>query len=452
MTIPFYAKSEDNQGYVKNLDVISCHDLGGESISQPQLYVTPDQKYYLYGTRRTDVIILDITDPSNPVVVNTVKTVPDDHPTTSNPKIQVADGRMIVAMSSGSGPAFIRRPPIDKATTKCMNGIQIYSIKQDPANPEFLGYWDNGVPFAIGVHRFCYTGGRYVHLSSDCVGFEGMIYRIIDIEDPKKPVEVGRWWTPDQFADGYPGREFDPGAAHVPEFMNKSWLHFPYVEGNTAYLAYCGGGFITLDISDVTRPRCIGQLKMTPLFCSEQAGARVHTALPLPGRDYAVVTNEGERYCWFTPGDPRLDRAQAMNNLHMIDIRDLAHPTLIAEFPYPEVPAGFPYKNFNEAWLHKAGPFGPHNIHEPMEGKPGLERRGDRVYCAYFSAGLRVYDVSDPYYIKELAYFIPPNPVGGRPKPGGNMAITEDVLVDDRGNMILTAHGDGIYILRMQED
>ena len=103
-----------------------------------------------------------------------------------------------------------------------------------------------------------------------------------------------------------------------------------------------------------------------------------------------------------------------------------------------------------------AGPFGPHNLHEPMDGKPWLEQRGDLVYCCFFHAGLRVYDVSDPYYIKEIAYFIPPNPAKD-PKdsyfpdfPGPRNATTEDCVVDDRGNIIIDALDDGFYILKLK--
>ena len=88
-----------------------------------------------------------------------------------------------------------------------------------------------------------------------------------------------------------------------------------------------------------------------------------------------------------------------------------------------------------------------------MPGKEGIEKRGDRVYCCYFGAGLRVYDVSDPYYIKEIAYFIPPNPPHETHPflPGPVMAVTEDIVVDDRGNIFITTNGDGMYILRVTE-
>ena len=123
------------------------------------------------------------------------------YPTTTTPKLQIADDLMICAMSAGSGPDAL----VDQAELKdmkCQVGIRIYSLKNDPENPEFLGYWDCGVPHSIGVHRFMYNGGRYVHLSAESERFEGMIYRIIDIADPKNPVEVGNWWSPEQFVDG----------------------------------------------------------------------------------------------------------------------------------------------------------------------------------------------------------------------------------------------------------
>lgn len=450
-----YAKGPGNEGYIKNLAVISFDDLEGGSFFQMALHRTEEGKYYIYGTMGDSVGIIEVTDPERPRFVKRFQTVDKStYPTTMNPKVQVADGLMIVAMSSGGGPSVLKIETKDKAKIKCMNGVCIYSIKNDPENPEFISYWDNGVPHAFGVHRFMYDGGRYVHLSSDAVGFEGMIYRILDIIDPSLPVEIGRWWMPNQYADGFPGKTFDPSAPHNPSFMDKEHLHGPpFVAGNKAYLGYSGAGLVILDVSDMTRPRCIGQLKLMPAFSSQLAGSRTHTALPLPGRNYVVVTNEGERYTWFTPERIKENnRAQSLNNLHMIDVSDPKYPTLVAEFPYPEIPEKFPYKNFNEAWLGVQGPFGPHNVHEPMPGKPWLESRNDRVYCCYFAAGLRVYDVSDPYYIKEIAYFIPPNPLEylGRQMPGPLMAITEDVVVDHRGFIYVDCSNDGIYILKMK--
>lgn len=448
----FYAQGREDEGYIKNMEVLGFCDLDGHRIFQMAMHRFGD-KYYIYCAGRGGQVcpILDVTDPRKIRLVRTFTPMdPEENPNQSVGKIQAADGLLITALKAGNGASLARGEydPNKKFVGK--SGIAIFDIKTDPENPKFLGYWDDGVHGTNGVHRFYYNGGRYVHVSCDCRGFEGMIYRIIDIEDPTNPQEVGRWWMPEQFADGYPNRNFDPNAPHNPEYMAKAWLHGPpFVRDGIAYCGYSGAGLCVVDVHDVTRPRLMGRLPFQPTFSSYFAGAKTHTALPLPGRDYVVVTNEGERFTWMSK-DKLRGMPQSLNNIHMVDVRDPYHPTLIAEFPYPEVPEGFPYRNFNEMGLGCQGPFGPYNLHEPMSNKPWLDQSGDRVYCCYFHAGMRVYDVSDPYYIKELAYFIPPKPIADSSKfQGPILATAEDCIVDDRGNIFMDTYLDGVYALRM---
>ena len=324
-------------------------------------------------------------------------------------------------------------------------------------HPRLLSHWHTGLPNGMGVHRFAYNGGKYVYMPAECPGFVGFIVRILDISDPCNPVEVGRWWKPEQFKDGV-----IPGTYPVGHAAEKDWpmCHACTLSAdrpNELYMGYFGGGGVILDISDPTRPKLISQLMVQPPFAGKLCGARCHTYLPLTGRNFAVLTNEGERFPFFTKeniaasGHPG---AQPMNNLHMIDVSDPADPVLVAEFPYPEVPEGFPYKNFNDCGVGTQGPFGPHNVHEPM-GKPWLQDDPNLIYNCYFHAGLRVFDVSDPYYIKEIAYFIPPNPeklLFQIPVPGPMIATTEDVVVDDRGYIYIDTWHDGMYILRLNRD
>jgi len=343
-----------------------------------------------------------------------------------------------------------------------VDGLYIFDVKTDPENPKFLSHWATGFPGGQ-VHRFYYDGGRYVHVSASTRGFAGQIYRIIDIKDPEKPVEVGRWWRQEQWLQGITKPEVEAYLKSKFAQIPGVWtgLHgSPYVKGNLAYCTWGAAGMIILDISDVTLPQLVGQLKHNPPFAGGWCGAWCHTIVPLSKRPYAIMTSEGERFPLFTK-EILKGRPQPMALFGIVDVSDPANPTLISTFPYPEVPKGFPYTNFNECGLGCQGPFGPHNLHEP-HNNPILEDNNNKIYCCYFHAGLRIYDITDPYIPKEIAYFIPPNPkkwlygipvepgtfnLGAIP-PGPALAIAEDVIVDNRGNIFMDTFHDGLYVLR----
>ena len=436
---------QDKIGYSKNVELLGFHDLHDRPGFQMALQ-SVEGRYYLYVShfRHPGVSILEVTDPASPRFVRYIEG-PQLAGQVVN-KIQVADGLMLCAL--GTGIPFLHDIAFDDPY---IPGLQIYDVKTDPENPRLLSTWqaseakpcDN---ICLGVHRFFYNGGRYAHLAATCDGFSNMIYRILDIGDPTNPKEVGRWWMPEQWEQGI--KDCDLPDIAFP--MNYAGLHGPpYVKGNHVYCGYNGAGMVILDISDITLPKLVGQLKTYPLTGGKFSGARCHTVLPLSKRPYAIFTNEGERFPCLSK-EVLGGQAQPLNILGMVDCRDVTDPTLVAVFPYPEVPEGFPYPNFNDCGLGCQGPFGPHNIHEPHD-HPDLEDRNDRLYCCYFHAGLRIYDIADPYVPKELAYFIPKNPTKWcfpNHYPGPMLATTEDVIVDKRGNIFIDTFHDGLYCLR----
>lgn len=437
----------ENKFYIKNMELIGYHDLKDRPGFQMAMQQV-GEKYYLYVShfRHPGVTILEVTDPTKPRYVKYIQG--PDYPGQLVNKIQVADGLMLCAL--GTGIHFLHNIGWDDPYEA---GLLIYDVK-DPENPKLLSKWKAGEAqpcdnICLGVHRFFYNGGRYVHLAATCDGYMNMIYRILDIEDPTNPVEVGRWWMPEQWERGI----LEKDKPHTKFPMDYAGLHGPpYVKGNHVYCGYNGAGMVILDISDIHLPQIVGQLKTFPVFGGKCSGARCHTVLPLSKRPYAIFTNEGERFPCLSP-EMIQGKAQPLNILGMVDCRDVTDPTLISIFPYPEVPEDFPYKNFNECGLGCQGPFGPHNIHEPHE-HPALEDRNDRLYCCYFHAGLRVYDISDPYIPKEIAYFIPPKPEKWcfeNSYTGPNLATTEDVIVDNRGNIFIDTFHDGIYVLRCKK-
>ena len=430
--------------FSKNIEALAYHDLDGKPGFQMAMQEV-EGRYYLYlaHIKASGWAILDVTDPAKPEYL---KFIPGpDKAGQVTLKLQVAGGLMITALQQAF--PFLHGTSWDDPYEE---GIYIWDVK-DPVDPKVFSHWETGG--GLGVHRFYYDGGRYVHLTASCKGIAGFMYRILDIVDPRHPVEVGRWWSPAQWKNGMIEPKGPPPEDPLLAML-EIMMHGPaYPKGDLAYLSYGGQGMVILDISDVTQPRFIGQLKHHPPLAGKLSGARCHTVIPLSQRPYAVMSSEGERYPVFTEKFIA-GRAQPLNFIGMVDIADPTDPTLVSIFPYPEIPAGWPYKNFTEIPGVGAGPFGPHNLHEP-HNHPALEDRNDRAYCCYFHAGLRVYDISDPFVPREIAYFIPPDPerhafnnATGDLFPGPNIATTEDVLVDNRGFIYMDTMQQGLFVLR----
>ena len=68
------------------------------------------------------------------------------------------------------------------------------------------------------------------------------------------------------------------------------------------------------------------------------------------------------------------------------------------------------------------------------------------VYCAWFSGGLRIVDISDPTQPMEAGFYIP-EPVGDEPSPQSN-----DVDVDERGLVYLLDRNRGVDLIEYRPD
>jgi hypothetical protein len=91
---------------------------------------------------------------------------------------------------------------------------------------------------------------------------------------------------------------------------------------------------------------------------------------------------------------------------------------------------------------------GPHNQHHD-NGLPHLFHSDHLVYLAHFNAGLRLYDTSDPEHVREIGYFLPPDPeTRFGVFPSRLVAQTEDVIVDARGYAYISDKNQGVYVVR----
>ena len=218
-----------------------------------------------YGTS-----IYDVEDPRRPRLLASLEVPIGWH----SHKVRVRDGLMIVNYEKFRSGA-----------DDFGGGLGIYDVSR-PDRPRLISHWKTGTQGG-GVHRYDFDG-RYAYISPTAPGYIGNIVKILDLRDPAKPEEVGRWWIPGQHEAGgetYPWDNYVPPRCHHPLRM-----------GNRLYVSYWHHGMFILDIEDMARPRLVSQFNTGPAHPHP-----THTALPIPGllkgRQILVVADEDVASC-----------------------------------------------------------------------------------------------------------------------------------------------------------
>jgi hypothetical protein len=303
-------------------------------------------------------------------------------------------------------------------------GVELFDISV-PEKPRSISFFDASGPTSRGCHVLWFVDGTTVHTAcsdpdqTPLDPKDDQVYRILDVSNTSKPVAVGRWHLPGTMkGDSAPPpprlpKKFDAG------FRAHNTNVYPE-RPDRCYLGYLDGGIMVLDIADRARPKMISRWCNSPPY-----NGFAHTVLPLFSRDLLVVTDEAiqdDGKDW-----PKL--------VWLLDVRDEKNPVSISTLPVTGV----------KPLLHAGGRCGAHNVHENPPGK-GAWRSDDYVLGTFFNAGVRVYDVRDPYQPKEVASYVPPTPAGSsRPT-----AQINDVFVDDRGIVFaVDRHAGGLYALEM---
>ena len=382
-----------------NISWVGYSDLAGRS-DGVQVMVNKGYAFVGHPFSGGGATVIDVRDPRNPQPVNFLAV----HPRSWSLHFQTFGDLMLVAEEFN----FIAgKPAAQWRDPDCAAGLRVYDIA-DPANPRPIGF----MPVeGLGLHRVWWTGGRYAYASALLDGFTDHILICIDLEAPTHPREVGRWWVPGMWQAGGESNDW-PGRVA---------LHHPIVANGIAYCAWRDAGVILLDVADPSSPRFIGQRNLRPPF-----GGATHTALPLPGRDLLVVADEAmadiavepQKYIW------------------MLDVRERANPVTIATMPLPA----------DRDYVAKGGTFGPHNL---WENRPDGFAGDGLVFATFQSAGVRIYDISNPFRPEEIAYFVPPPPSKLiDPRPGiKRITHCADLYVAADGMIYVTDYNGGFYVV-----
>jgi hypothetical protein len=390
----------------QGLDLIGYSDLDGRPGFKLAIHRDRD-RWILYAGHlwHSGWTVVDITDPTEPVPIGFV----EGPSNTWTLQVQAANGLLVTALERPQeGWGFDEEASFAE-------GIQIFDIATNPTAPRLLGTFRTE---GTGTHRNFYDGGRYAYLAANPRGFHGNLLVIVDLEDPRDPREVSRWWVEGQHVAG----------GEIPD--HEYYLHGPaYVRDGLAYLGYGGAGMVILDVSDPAEPHEAGRLPLqgfgSVLGC--------HSAVPIPGTDLVAVNSEAINE----------DGSEPHNYCFLVDASDRSSPWVVGAIPQPTPQPHTGLDNY----FAKGGRFGPHNQHHP-QGELILAR-SDVLFMTWFNAGLRVFDIGEPRAPREVAWYVPETPLERKGVlPHDLETQFEDVLVDRRGNIFCTDKNWGLFVLR----
>jgi hypothetical protein len=358
-----------------------------------EVWLHPNGKnaYLGTGSGGDRLYALDISDPANPVVTDSLMA----NTRRVNDVMTTPDGKFLVHTREGASDR--------------KNGIVLASL-EDPAHPKVIAEFTDGV--TGGVHSsFIYQQAKYgthIYLTNDGTGY----MHVIDISDPYHPKEASRWTTrPDQMGNA---------------------LHDIDVQDGLAYLSYWNEGLVIVDIGNGVKggspsnPQLVSQFKydLNDLYRDvEASGGKgfirgTHTAWR-HGK-YVYIADEVFPATGVT-GAKDASAFRAYGNLQVVDVSDYANPKAVAWYK-PE------YGGVHNVWV-----------------------AGDTLYMGAYNAGFRAFDVSGELkgdlraQGREIVHVNTADMTGKTQ----NSAMTWGVVVRD-GLAYVNDMNNGLWIIKME--
>ncbi|TFG17866.1 MAG: hypothetical protein EU531_02070 [Promethearchaeota archaeon] len=385
----FYSYVDDNKGnldyeYLRNSEV-HYRDFSGDGWD---IFISGDYAYIADGGISGSLVVIDISDPSNP----------------GSPIYESTDDSAFGVFISGDY-AFMG---VGTA------GLAVIDIS-NPTNPGTPVYEPTD-DFANGL----YVSGDYAYVADGNAGLA-----VIDISNPTNPGLPDHEATSDYAYDVYVSGDYayvadgsaglavidisnptNPGTAVLKNTSGYSMA--VYVEGDYAYVADSGSGLAVIDISDPTNPG-------TPVYADTDGSA------------YAVYVDGDYAYV-----------ADYHKGIAVIDISDPTNPSKIAQGNLGENVYSICIDG-NYAFLGGDGLYAVEisELNSPLDlwwnqdttgNSQGVFVSGDYAYVADGASGLAVIDISDPT-------------TPGAPQYSNTAGDAEDVVVS--GDYAYVADGGG---------
>ncbi len=415
------------QGYTCNLELVGQWQGDGASW---QMAWYEDCAYY--GTKRNDsrerpgVVVIDASQRTNPRPTAYLTTTPMLDPWES---LKVNEQRALLGAVDGQEGGG-------------GNEFDLYDLSGDCRHPELLA--NAGMADTSGHEgNFAQDGMTYYSSSTGD-------YSAFDITDPTNPQYMMTWTTPAASTHGLSTNEDGTRAYTVS-------LGLASGATNTA-----SNGLVIYDTSQIQARVPDAEVPViSETYWYDGSETAQHTIpLKIGGVPHVVFVDEAG-----ISGKNCASGLSPFAFARIFDVSDEANPKLVSKLMLEThdpancaiVMADYPGQVLFGYDSHYCGVDDPDNA--------------TALACGYFNSGVRVFDIRDPYYPREIAYFNPPAQVGKESElPGSQHAsgdlggLTQGVqmtadwcsaqvrFVKERGELWTTCQDNGFMILKFRED
>jgi hypothetical protein len=409
-------------GYNCNLELVGQHRGEGTWSQKGPAYL--DHCAY-YGTdsnasmQHRGVTVVDASDPRNPRVTAYL----DDTSSMLDPheNLKSNERRRLLAGAQRDGPGFA----LYDLSADCRFPIRTADIQLTGSRGHMGGFAPDGLTYYVGQTN------RGI----------GGIMAIVDTTDPSNPKHLLNW----QFLGD--GRPHD---VNVSKDGTRLYSGQPGTFGNTGS-SIGPNGLVILDVSEVQNRVPDPQIRIVSrLFWADSGQAEQMLPITIKGRPYIISTDEsgGQGGAGGFPAACARG-AHPHGFAQLIDISDERNPRLVSRLMLEASVNANCQQQLND----------PPDVGGARPDYSGERCTVDRennatlAACGYRDAGLRVFDIRDPYRPKEIAYY---KPAAARTAflPGsGSWAPGADRTVDRiAGLPRFVRHGQELHIWFVSDD
>jgi hypothetical protein len=364
--------------YNCNLDLVGQYQGEG---AEWQLAWFNDCAYYgtYNNASKTNpgTVVLDVSNPANPVVSTYLTSRAMLDPWES---LKVHQDRKLLGATKG--PGFGPSGPTDKQ-------FAFYDLKDDCKHPAVLS--DVDVPAHTG-HAGDWAPDGKTYYGTGAGGFTAM-----DVANAAAPKLIGHWQ--------YRTHDISIGQDGNRAYLAQQGNFAPFGYATTAF-----NGLVILDTSDIQSRKADPVPKLVGSLFWEDGGVAQQTIpITYKGKPYLIFTDETGAGPLQSPSAGRVEAcARGLSPFgfaRIIDISDETQPTTVSKLML-EVDdtancAQF-LNDFPDA-IKDSDTYG----YSSHYCTPDSTNDPKMLACSYWGAGIRVFDIRDPYRPKEIAYYKP---------------------------------------------